>query len=154
MTTITLEEIEAEQSKISKMIETLKAAMNKPRFFEYQGEQVALNNGEIYVGTITTPGEYGSYHLILLPGTAKEVNWQQAKEWAENQGGELPNRVESALLFATLKSEFKEAWHWTREESQSDTDYAWCQTFDDGNQVNTRKDFSSRARAVRRLAIQ
>lgn len=75
-------------------------------------------------------------------------------EWAGEQGGELPNRVECALLFATLKSEFEEKWYWTRETHASDSASAWCQYFDHGSQLNAHKDsIPCPARAVRRLPV-
>ncbi|MCL2298347.1 MAG: DUF1566 domain-containing protein [Proteobacteria bacterium] len=147
MTTITLEEIKARHEEIAALI----AKLEQPKSFEYQGKQIGLNPGEIYAGTIITPGEYGSYHLILLPSETKPINWKDAMKWAAKHGGELPNRVEGALLFATLKHEFQEEWYWTREEHDYVYDYAWPQNFENGGQHLTRKYGELRARAVRRL---
>lgn len=111
----------------------------------------ALADGEVYVGLIAAGTR--RHHLILLPGELEDAPWADAMKWAESLGGELPDRVESALLFATLKDQFKPEWHWTREQHASVSDCAWVQVFSYGNQGNTRKDDTFRARAVRRLPI-
>ena len=154
MNTITLESIKERQAEIAAMITQFQEDAKKPPFFEYQGERINLKQGEIYVGTIITPGEYGNYHLILLPGDIEAKNWKSAMEWAEEQGGELPNRVESALLFATLKAEFSEEWYWTRETFVSSPASAWYQSFTFGCQSLARKDLNiCHARGVRRIKI-
>lgn len=153
MTQVTLEAVKERQDELATLISKLEAQWKKLTFFEYQGERIALNPGETYVGTITTPGEYGSYHLIKLPEEIESATWKQALAWAEDQGGELPNRVEGALLYVTLKDEFKDAWYWTREPHSKD-DYAWVQSFIGGYQNDYHKDNDYRAVAVRRLVIQ
>ena len=153
MTTLTLESIKAEQTKLAEMITRFEDEAKKPTFFEYQGERIPLNHGETYVGTIITPGEYGRYHLVQLPGEAESINWKEALAWAKDAGGELPNRAESALLFATLKADFKEAAYWTREQHASASDCAWSQDFDDGSQDFSYTYDKLRARAFRRLFI-
>ena len=157
MSTISTEEIaavKAAHAALAERIAKLEAAVLEPAFFEYQGKRIPLAAGESYVGTITTPWQYGGYHLVLLPGQVDGKNWADATTWAESIGGELPNRIESALLFATLKDQFDDAWYWTREEHASDSGYAWLQDFDNGGQGNDHKDCKFRARAVRRLEIQ
>lgn len=153
MTEITLDAIKEKQDELAAMISRLEEVAKKPTYFEYQGEHIQLNRGEIYVGTIITPTEYGSYHLILIPGEAKNINWSDAQSWAKNAGGALPNRVEGALLFVAQKSEFKEAWYWTRKRHVSNSDYAWCQHFNDGSQDYSDTDNEGRARAVRRVRV-
>lgn len=154
MTEITLDAVKEKQDELAAMIARLEEVAKKPTYFEYQGERIPLNHGEIYVGTIITPGEYGSYHLILIPGEAESINWSDAQSWAKDAGGELPNRVEGALLFAAQRSEFKEAWYWTRERHVSDSDCAWTQDFCDGLQDYDDTGSKGRARAVRRLIIE
>ena len=112
-----------------------------------------LNPGERYVGAIISADGTKREHIILLPGELGSANWKDAMEWAKSNGGDLPNRCESALLFATLKDEFKSEWHWTNEGHASSSDYAWLQDFDDGSQNGYRKSDEGRARAVRRLKI-
>lgn len=108
------------------------------------------NAGEVFAGAITSPAGVTT-HIYLLPGEFKGP-WKKSMEWAAEQGGELPNRVESALLFAHLKDKFQKDWYWTREECGSA--FAWCQDFDYGLQYDFHKDNHVRARAVRRLIIE
>lgn len=152
--TITLETVKAEQTKLAKMIEAIEEDMKKNAFFEYQGKRIPLAIGEKYVGTITSADGSRNHHIILLPGAVSEKTWNAAKEWAASIGGELPDRVESALLFATMKDEFEEAWHWTREARASDSGSAWFQYFSGGGQGGTVISSELRARAVRRLIVQ
>ena len=151
--TITLETIKAEQTKLAQMIETIEEDMKKNAFFEYQGKRVPLAIGEKYIGTIISADGTRSHHIILLPGAVSEKTWNDAKEWAESVGGELPDRVEGALLFATAKDEFEEDWYWTREAHASGSGYAWGQNFYGGRQDGYAINGELRARAVRRLSI-
>lgn len=112
-----------------------------------------LKPGEKFVGVILSADGSRRHALILLPGEIEDVNWKKANEWAASQGGELPDRVEGALLFATLKDEFKPEAYWTREQHAGYGVYAWYQTFYDGCQSYTHEDDQLRARAVRRVAI-
>ena len=150
----TLETVKAEQTKLAKMIESIEEDMKKNAFFEHQGKRVPLAIGEKYVGTIVSADGSRNHHIILLPGAVSGMTWNSAKEWAASIGGELPDRVESPLLFATMKDEFEEECYWTREAYASDSGYAWCQFFDYGHQLSTDITGKLRARAVRRLIIQ
>ena len=109
--------------------------------------------GEIYAGSIINPDGTG-HHVILLAGDKDDSNWQDAMDWAKELGGDLPNRVETALLFNQSKDQFKSEWYWTNEQRASSSDYAWFQHFDDGYQYYDSKGYELRARAVRRLIIQ
>ena len=151
--TITLETIKAEQTKLAQMIETIEEDMKKNAFFEYQGKRVPLAIGEKYIGTIISADGTRNHHIILLPGAASGKTWNDAKEWAESIGGELPDRSEGALLFATIKDEFEEEWYWTREALASDSGSAWFQSFGIGNQRGNDITIKLRARAVRRFPI-
>jgi len=152
--TITLETIKAEQTKLAQMIETIEEDMKKNAFFEYQGKRIPLAIGEKYIGTIISADGARNHHIILLPGAVSEKTWNHAKEWAESVGGELPDRVEGALLFATAKDEFEEDWYWTRELRNAPVSgYAWYQHFDNGTQYNGVISYELRARAVRRFPI-
>jgi len=73
--------------------------------------------------------------------------------WAKSIGGDLPNRCESALLFATMKDQFEPKWHWTNEQHADYSNYAWMQVFIIGYQYDFHKSGEYRARAVRRLLI-
>jgi hypothetical protein len=94
------------------------------------------------------------HHIILLPGDMDNLNWKDATAWATSIGGELPDRVESALLYATQKEQFHDDWYWTREPHASDASYAWYQSFDYGFQDYGHITRQLRARAVRRLPIE
>ena len=111
-----------------------------------------INEGESYVGLIgQANGE--AYHLILLPGDNDDATYQHQMDWAKSIGGDLPDRIEQAMLFKHFKSEFKEVWYWSNETHQRDSSLAWCQSFNLGAQGHYRKDGELRARAVRRLLI-
>lgn len=110
-----------------------------------------LNAGEKFVGFIISADGTYRHALILLPGEAEPNTWQSQMDWAASIGGELPDRVEAALLFATLKSEFKPEWYWTQHAETAS--YAWSQFFGHGLQDRWYKGLSNRARAVRRLVI-
>ena len=116
--------------------------MNKPE----------LKEGEIYAGAIINPDGTGN-HVILLPADQDKITWQAAMDWAKEQGGDLPNRVESALLFNQSKDQFKEDWYWTNETHAYDTEWAWCQVFGYGYQLSNSKGRKLRARAVRRVSV-
>ncbi|MGB2832954.1 MAG: hypothetical protein WBC07_08355 [Methylotenera sp.] len=111
-----------------------------------------LKEGEIYAGTIINPDGTGN-HIILLAADHEKTTWQSAMDWAKEHGGDLPNRVESALLFNQSKSEFQQDWYWTNETHAYDTEWAWCQNVHYGRQYYDLKNSELRARAVRRLAI-
>lgn len=147
---ITLEQIEARQTELADLIAKFKT-QPKPIQYGIPGVVISLAPGERYAGIVLKDDGYPSHHLVLLPSEAEEVEWQEAKDWAKNQGGELPTRREQALLYANLKSEFKQAWYWS-SEAHGDA-YAWGQHFSNGHQYYSRQDNEHRARAVRRLSI-
>ena len=107
---------------------------------------------ERYVGAIIRPDLTG-YHLIrmlLEPDLKKK--WKAAMAYADKQGGELPNRTESALLFETREpGEFVSDWYWTREQRAGFGVFAWCQYFGDGLQHGNLKDGQCRVVLVRRV---
>ena len=152
--TITLATVKAEQTKLAQMIATIEEDMKKNAFFEYQGNRIPLAIGEKYVGTITSADGSRNHHIILLPGAVSGMTWNAAKEWAASIGGELPDRVESPLLFATMKDEFEQECCWTREACASASGSAWYQGFGSGSQISIGISHELRARAVRRLIIQ
>ncbi len=151
--TVTLEAIKAKQSKIVEMIAAFEAAMKEPRFFEYQGARIPLAQGELYLGTIISACGTKRHHTILLPGELEKANWKKAMEWAAELGGDLPDRVEQALLFATMKDQFKESAYWSNTQHAANSGFAWCQNFGYGYQDYDYEGYELRARAVRRLEI-
>lgn len=117
-----------------------------------QLQRPPIADDELYVGALTDEsGEL--YHLILLPGDNDDANWQTQMDWAKSIGGDLPNRIEQAMLFAYQKAQFQEDYYWSNTQHASDSDYAWIQSFSYGIQISITKSAERRARAVRRLPI-
>jgi hypothetical protein len=111
-----------------------------------------LAEGEIYVGAIgDTAGDI--YHVILLPGDNDAATWQAKMDWAKSIGGDLPTRVEQAMLWANHRDQFQKDWYWSNETHHTESGWAWYQSFGIGLQHDTLKDDELRARAVRRLPI-
>lgn len=109
-----------------------------------------LAEGERYIGAITT-ADGVTTQIILLPGSTRNT-WNKSIAWAASIGGDLPSRVEQALLFATAKEEFEPECYWSNTSTESG--WAWYHLFDDGYQDTIRKSIELRARAVRKLIIQ
>lgn len=149
---VTLEQIKEQQEKTAAMIASYEAIATAKSAYPVTVGHPELKPGEVHVGTIINADGKG-YHLILLPGDAAELTWQDAMDWATANGGELPNRVETALMFARVKSEFQPDWYWTCEQSEGLPVYAWLQDFGSGGQHYGHKSDRARARAVRRLVI-
>ncbi|WP_186140100.1 DUF1566 domain-containing protein [Burkholderia gladioli] len=148
--TITLASIEAEHARISALIEQFK---KQPAATELRIPSVTipLAAGERLAGAILNGDGTVAHYVILMPGDADEVNWQSAKEWAAEQGGELPTRREQSLLFTNLRDAFESAWYWSAESHESNSGWAWCQDFYDGTQSYDLQGHEFRARAVRRF---
>ncbi|RQU16279.1 DUF1566 domain-containing protein [Burkholderia cenocepacia] len=148
--TITLEQIEADHARIGAMIDEFK---KQPRATEYHVDAVTIHlaAGERIAGQILLEDGSLSHHVILLPGDAEDLDWEAAKAWAAERGGELPTRREQSLLFANLKGEFQSAWYWSGERHESNSGWAWYQGFDDGTQGLSPQNDELRARAVRRF---
>lgn len=115
-------------------------------------EKPPLNEGEIHIAALTdAKGEL--YHLILLPGDNDDATHAAQLEWAKSIGGDLPSRVEQALLWERARDQFKQDWYWSNETHHSESGWAWYQGFGSGSQYDNGKDYELRARAVRRLPI-
>ena len=110
-----------------------------------------LKDGERWVGVATT--QKGLHHVILLPGDYDPATWKKQMALAKKAGGDLPDRLELALLRVMLPEEFEKDAYWSNEQHAVDSDYAWCQVFDNGYQYNSRIYSKLRARSVRRVAI-
>lgn len=111
-----------------------------------------LNEGEIYTGAIIAPDGTG-HHVILLPGDNDGASWNDQMEWAKSVGGDLPDRVEQALLYRHLVDRFQFGWYWSNTQHSGSSYYAWSQIFGDGYQDYDYEGRKLRARAVRRLPI-
>ena len=157
MTTITLESIKAEHTKLAEMIAAFEK-QQQPESLFFPEATISLAPGEHYAGIVIGKDGEPSHHLVLLPGQADDITWDKAMEWASKQGGEhvasLPTRREQALLYANLKEEFEERAYWSCEAHESEPGWAWYQHFDDGGQYYTHEHDELRARAVRRLIIE
>lgn len=151
--TITIDEIKTQHNKVAEMIATFEASAKLAAAHPITITFPPLKTGELYVGSIISADGKKREHIILLPGEITDSNWSKSMEWAKSIGGTLPDRCESALLFATLKEQFKPEWHWTCEQSAHTSGYAWMQNFLTGCQDDFRKSSECRARAVRRVYI-
>lgn len=154
MSTLTLDAIKAEQNKLADMIAAFEAQAKTCFVMHFPETQIELRQGERYAGLITAKDGDCSYHLILLPGDADDINWENAKAWATGQGGELPTRREQSLLFANLNDQFENRGYWSCEQHSSEPGLAWYQYFYYVGQYYHHKTNELRARAVRRLIIE
>jgi hypothetical protein len=109
--------------------------------------------GGIFAGLTTKPD--GTHHAVaLLPNTpADKLKWDAAMAWAKDLDADLPSRPVAALLFATSRNHFEQAWYWTSETDEDDGSFAWYQHFDDGSQRFGHKSWRGRARAVRLIQL-
>jgi len=97
--------------------------------------------------------ELNGYRWHLGPEADKEMNWNDAIEWCQWVGGELPTRdiLLQAYLNEDIKSEFKTEWYWSRTEFHATG--AWTQTFFNGNQYYPTKTYYYYVRTVRKVLI-
>ena len=151
--TITLDYIKTEHQKLAEMIAKFEAKEKFANLFPLTIKAPAPRPGEKHLGIIISADGSKHEHIFLLAGTKEDVSWQDAMEWAKSIGGDLPNLCESALLFATMKDQFKPVCHWTNEQHAGNDGYAWMQGFDHGCQCSARKSDEYSALAVRRLVI-
>ena len=106
--------------------------------------------GGTFAGLTTLPN--GTHHaVVLLPGKGDDLTWQQAGEWAKEQGGVLPTRPVAALLFANVKDQLQPEWHWTADEEGASC--AWGCHFDHGSQLYYHKSYEGSAVAVRLIPL-
>jgi hypothetical protein len=111
-----------------------------------------LKKGEIYVGgTIDVDGKVT--HTILLPKEKEVPNWQAGMTFAKTEGGDLPNRIEQAMLWAHHADKFQKRYYWSNAQYAGNVAYAWYQSFNYGDQYYWHKDNKTMARAVRRVTI-
>jgi len=111
-----------------------------------------LAEGETYIGSIGD-ATGNVHHIIMLPGDNDDADWDAQMEWAKSIGGDLPSRIEQAMLWASHRDQFKKDWYWSNELHHDDDASAWFQIFDYGSQGTYYRYDSLRARAVRRLPI-
>lgn len=103
-------------------------------------------------------GEKGAPDYLLIDlgvEPEKDLTWDEAKAWAASVGGELPTRREQAVMFGNrAEGQFKARWYWSGEQHATEPSWAWHQLFGYGTQSYLRKDYRTRARAVRRVPFQ
>jgi hypothetical protein len=150
---VTIDQIKEEHDKVAQMIAAFEANQKIASAYPITLSLPQLNAGEKYVGAIISADGTKRDHIILLPETKTDINWTDAMTWAKSIGGDLPNRCESALIFATMKDQFEPKWHWTNEQHAGSSACAWVQGFNDGSQDGFHKSNEYRARAVRRLSV-
>lgn len=108
--------------------------------------------GGTFAGILTLPNGTHAAVVLLADKPSEELNWADAKKWAESVGGELPARPAAAMLFANAKAQFEAEWHWTAEACGGSD--AWFQFFGSGGQGTGHVDGSgSCARAVRMIPL-
>lgn len=115
--------------------------------------QPVLNEGEIYICSITKP-DGTTIQSILLSGDIDDITWDAAMVLGKELGVDLPTRIEQAILFDMFKDEFKERWYWSNALHAYEPEAAWSQSFDYGTQDDRYRDNKCCARFVRRLIIQ
>ena len=111
-----------------------------------------LSEGEIYIGAIGD-ADGNLYHVILLPGDNNDATHKSQLEWAKSIGGDLPIRIEQAMLWANHRDQFKKDWYWSNETHHAASGWAWFQLFRYGGRYSSYRSLELRARAVRRLPI-
>lgn len=148
---VTLEDLKAAHANVADMIAKFEAQAKAESAFPLTIERPQLNAGEIWIGTIINPDGTAD-HSVLLPGDNDAATWQEQMDWAKEQGGDLPNRIEQAMLFDRFKDEFQGTWYWSSTQLADYSDYAWLQCFSNGAQYYYRKSGQDRARAVRRVS--
>lgn len=145
-----IEELRVELAQIAKRID----ALAQQPIFPITITAPTPREGEKFVGIVISADGKIKKRLYLLPGDNAAANWNDQTAWAESIGGRLPDRVEGALLFATMKDEFRPEAYWTCEQHAADSYGAWAQWFYDGYQDYGNTNDELRARAVRSETIE
>ena len=76
----------------------------------------------------------------------EEMDWEEAKEWCEEQGGRLPTRLELLHAYEDKIEGFKADYYWSATEYG--TTSAWRQSFDTGIQLSYHKSYFNYVRCV------
>jgi hypothetical protein len=108
----------------------------------------AARPGERYLSSIIEPSGRVR-HTFLMPGD-KKLNWDDGMAWAKGLGGDLPDRIEQAMLLAFMPEEFEKEAYWSNTQHAGVSGDAWFQLFDYGGQYNDIKSCECRVRRVRR----
>jgi|GEM_PF-2471008 len=98
--------------------------------------------------------EINGYRWHLGPEADNKLNWDDAKNWCESVGGELPPREVFLMAYLNegIRPLFKPEWYWSSTEL--DETLAFLQAFyDDGQDNNFFKTDTNYVRAVKRVKI-
>jgi hypothetical protein len=143
----TLQAIEAEHKRLGAMIEALKPKSGFPIIVQ----PPVLADGETHICALISADGARCEHLILLPDQFVG-NWKKSLDWAESIGGQLPDAVEAALLFAHAEDELEPLdAYWTRV--QHPTEVAWSLCFSGVGHGACASSDTLLARAIRRSRI-
>lgn len=97
--------------------------------------------------------EINGYRWYLGQEADKKLIWQDAKNWCESVGGEIPPRdiLLQAYLNHSIRYLFRDGWFWCSTES--DAGFAWLHSFVNGNQFSSSKAYSRYVRVVKKVMI-
>ena len=97
--------------------------------------------------------ELNGYRWFLGTEADEEMSWNDAKDWCESVGGELPPRdiLLQAYLNEDINPLFKKSWYWSSTEFYAA--YAWFQYVGTGYQGYGNKADNTYVRAVRKYPI-
>lgn len=151
MSAPTLAILQAEFKALGQRLSAFEVQSKASASFPVTVEYPDLNEGERFLSAVIR-ADGRKEITILLPGSF-QGNWQASLDWAKSIGGDLPTRVEQALLYADMREEFEESYYWSNEAHETNDACAWTQLFGYGYQSYDRKGDYNRARAVRRLVI-
>jgi hypothetical protein len=155
VTTITLEDIQAEHNRLAVLIAALteqSKPTSRPTLLIVPEATITLQVGEHYAGTVLDADGKIKHHLVLMaPRPDSDLDWDDAMAWAEEIGGSLPDRQEQALLYANCKPHLKPVWQWSCQQHEQDASFAWDCTFINGSQEYDRKSAEGAAVAIRRV---
>ncbi len=148
--TVTLQDLESRQTELAELIQKFKA--EQPNVLQIGAAEIHLQQGERYSGAVLNADGTIKHHLVLMAAQPDEdMTWDDAMAWAQKVGGSLPDRQEQALLFANCKPHLKPEWHWSCQENETNSSYAWSCYFGYGDQSTSHKSAEGAAVAVRRF---
>ncbi|MCC7041080.1 MAG: DUF1566 domain-containing protein [Burkholderiales bacterium] len=112
---------------------------------------------EIVQGALSNDDGFANTTAMVTAGSqlARDV---RALQLGGHADWYLPSRLEALAMFVRLQElptgDFARDWYWTSTQVAGDAGYAWLQGFLSGHQYHGGKDWSCRARAVRRVPIR
>jgi hypothetical protein len=123
--------------------------------------KVWRGQGGVYAGVMRGRPELfegRDYHLIIGPEVRGEFDNANKRCSAQSVDGHTDfsgmYRREQSLAYANVTELFERTWYWSRKQHESNSDYAWCQSFGNGRQGYWHKGNDCWARAVRRIPLQ